>query len=134
MADENVETVRAIFARWAMGDFGWSEWAAPEIQFVMADGLNHGSWRGVPEMARAWREVLRAWEDFRVDVEDCRPIGRDRVLVLTRNTGRGKGSGVEIAPLSTNGANVFTLRGGKVVRLVAYWDRARAFEDLGLGS
>jgi ketosteroid isomerase-like protein len=30
------------------------------------------------------------------------------------------------------GANLFHFRGGKVTRLVVYWDRERAFVDLGL--
>jgi hypothetical protein len=30
------------------------------------------------------------------------------------------------------GANVWDIREGRVVRLVLYWDRERAFADLGL--
>jgi ketosteroid isomerase-like protein len=54
----------------------------------------------------------------------------ERVLVLTRNTGRGKGSGVDVTAVSTRGANVFWLRDGKVTRLVAYWEREHALADL----
>ena len=40
-----------------------------------------------------------------------------RVLVLTRNTGRGKTSGLELGRMHTRGANVFVVGAGKVTRL-----------------
>jgi ketosteroid isomerase-like protein len=33
---------------------------------------------------------------------------------------------------AANGAALFHIRGGKVTRLVLYWDRERAFAGLGL--
>jgi hypothetical protein len=65
-------------------------------------------------------------------MEDLRVLDSERVLVFTRNSGRGKASGLEVKQISTKGANVFHLRGGKVTRLVAYWQRDHAFADLGL--
>jgi hypothetical protein len=34
--------------------------------------------------------------------------------------------------MQSKGANLFHVRGGKVARLVLYWDRERALVDLGL--
>jgi ketosteroid isomerase-like protein len=34
--------------------------------------------------------------------------------------------------MEQSAASLFTLRSGKVTRLVIYWDRARALADLGL--
>ena len=33
---------------------------------------------------------------------------------------------------TADGANLFVIRDGKVVKIVLYWDRERAFADLGL--
>ena len=62
-------------------------------------------------------------------VDDYREVDDERVLALIHFRGRGKTSGLEIA---TKGAALFQLRGGKVTRIVHYWDRDRAFTDLGL--
>ena len=49
----------------------------------------------------------------------------DRVVVLARYIGRGRGSGVEI---HQEGAHVFELRDGKVIRLEIYASRERALQ------
>jgi ketosteroid isomerase-like protein len=132
MSRENLELVRSIYAGWGRGDFGSVDWADPQIQFVMPDGVMSGSWTGVAEMAGAWRQVLGAWQDFRAELVSCQALDDERVLVLTNNGGRGKASGLAVDHLRTKGANVFYVREGKVSRLVAYWDRDRALADLGL--
>ena len=129
---ENVDLVRAIYARWERGDFSSTAWADPAIEFVLSDGVSPGAWSGVAEMNAAWRDVLLAWRDFRVEAEECRDLDDTRVLVLTDNTGSGKSSGLEVGEIRTKGANVFHIHAGKVTRLVAYWSRDRALADLGL--
>jgi ketosteroid isomerase-like protein len=134
MSQENVELVRAICTPWERGDFSASEWAHPEIEFVLADGPTPGTWVGVPAMTAAWREALSAFDGLDVRVERYLAIDDERVLVLMHNSGRGKASGFELGELQTRGANVFHIRDGKVTRLVAYWDRARALEAVGLSE
>jgi ketosteroid isomerase-like protein len=56
------------------------------------------------------------------------------VLVLFHFSGRGKTSGLDVGQISTKGANLFHLRGGKVTKLVQYLDRAKAFEAVGLSE
>jgi ketosteroid isomerase-like protein len=132
MSQENVELVRAICAPWEHGDYSSAEWAHPEIEVVNPDGPTPGSWRGLVGMADAYRGFLSAWDDVRTDVEEYRDVDSERVLVLTHTSGRGKTSGLELGPISANTAVLFHFRGGKVTRLVLYWERAHALADLGL--
>ncbi len=134
MSQENLNVVRSIFAAWERGDFSSAEWAHPEIEFVAADGPEPGSWTGVAAMAEAWRESLTAFEELRTEADEFRVLDDERVLVLMRFRGRGKTSGLEVGETQMKGANLFHVRDGKVTRLVTYWDRERAFADLGLGE
>ena len=78
------------------------------------------------------REFLSAWEDFRIEADNFREIDGHRVLVLDHRSGRGKTSGLELGAVRTDGARLFHIRDGKVAKLVVYFDRDRAFADLGL--
>jgi hypothetical protein len=46
--------------------------------------------------------------------------------------GSGKTSGLEVAQMGQKGAHLFHIRGGKVTRLVIYFDRKRVLAELGL--
>jgi hypothetical protein len=71
---------------------------------------------------------------LRVEAEACRQLDDERVLVLTRLSGRGKTSGIELGQMRSNGADVLEIRGGKVVRFLLYWNREHALADLGLSE
>jgi ketosteroid isomerase-like protein len=128
---ENLDLVRSIYAAWERGDYSATEWAHPEIEFVIAGGPAPGRWTGLAELAEGWREWLSAWEEWRVMAEEYRELDDERVLVLLHGSGRGKTSGVEIGQMQSNGANLFHIRDGKVTKLVIS-DRDRALADLGL--
>jgi ketosteroid isomerase-like protein len=132
MSQENVELVRSIYAAWERGDFTSVGWAHPDIEFAIIDGPTPGNWTGLAEMAKAWRDFLGAWEEFRAEPDAYRELDGSRVLVLVHQSGRGKASGVEIGRMQANAAHLFHVRDGKVTRLVRYWDRERALADLGL--
>jgi ketosteroid isomerase-like protein len=132
MASAKLVLVRSIYADWERGDFSSADWAHPEIELVVADGPTPESWQGLAGIAEGWGVYLANWEDYRAEAEEYREIDGERILVFTHNYGRGKTSGLEVAPLATRGAVLFQFRGGKVTRLVAYFNRKRALADLGL--
>jgi ketosteroid isomerase-like protein len=132
MASANLDLVRSIYAPWERGDFSAVDWAHPEIEYVIVGGPTPGSWNGHAGMAEPNRDFLSAWEDVRVEIDECRELDAGRVLVLHRRSGRGKMSGVELEQIGEKGAWLFHLRDGKVTRLVGYHDADHALTDLGL--
>src|SRR5438105_10544635 len=71
---KNLDLVRSIYAAWERGDFGSSEWADPEIEYVMVDEPSAESSRGVAAMTQAWRSFLSAWDDYRVQADEYRDL------------------------------------------------------------
>jgi ketosteroid isomerase-like protein len=128
---KSLDIVRSIYADWERGDFSSAAWADAEIEFVSVGGPDPGTWTGVAAMAETNREFLGTWRDWRIQAQEFRELDDGRVLALTRRAGRGKTSGLELGEPS---ANLFCVRGGKVARLVFYWERARALADLGLAD
>ena len=128
----NIEALRPVYEAWGRGDFtgewpdvygsrmswGWSE-EFPEI---------HGTY-GDPEAARdRLRRWLSPWEKWRVEAEEYVTI-QDRVVVLARYHGRGKGSGAEV---DVTGAHVWVMRDGKAESVMIFSDRSKALGAAGL--
>jgi hypothetical protein len=57
MPSANLDLVRSICAAWEHGDFSEISWAHPEIEYVIADGVEPGMashsarWTGKPTVA-----------------------------------------------------------------------------------
>ena len=130
----NLELVRSIFAAWARGDYSQVQWADPQIEWVMADGPVTGTRTGLAGLTAGTRDILNAWDDSRIEPEDYRELDGERVLVLVRNRGKGKSSGLDLTRLRSEGAWLVHVRDGKVTELVRYFDRNRALADLGLAE
>jgi ketosteroid isomerase-like protein len=129
----NLDLVRSIYAAWERGDFSSAEWAVPEIEFVIADGLSPESWKGLAGMAEGFRSYIEVWDNVRIEVDQVHELDDGRIVVVFRRTGRGKASGItELPGRGAEGAVVFLLDNAKVSRLVLYFDRTNALADLGL--
>src|ERR1700676_984096 len=99
MPSANLDLVRSIYADWEHGNFSSVEWAHPEIEFVLADGPDPGSWKGLSGMAEGFRDRMSAWEDLRTEAVEHRERDGERVLVLYRRRGRGKTSGLDLGQI-----------------------------------
>jgi ketosteroid isomerase-like protein len=134
MSQENVEIVRSIYAAWSRGDFSSVQWAAPEIEYVIVDGPEPGSWSGRAAMAETMNSNLNTWENARIEADEYMALDDEQVLVLNHLSGRGKTSGLEVGQMKRNGAAILHIRHGKVTRYASYNDRDRALADLGLSE
>ena len=125
---------RSIYAGWERGDFSWVGWAHPEIEYVIVEGPAPGSWRGLAGLEEGGVGILSAWKGLRVEAEECRPLDEERVLVLTRLSGRGKTSGIELEQMQAKGADILQFRERRVKSFRLYWNRDHALADLGLSE
>jgi ketosteroid isomerase-like protein len=119
----DLEKLRAMYRRWARGDFSRGDVFDPEMKSEnvgMGEPLRVGSFE---EFVGAMREWLSAWErPLTITAEEFLQSG-DRILVLVRWSGRGKGSGAQI---EAGGAHLWTFRDGLAVRFDTYRDREEA--------
>src|SRR5436189_1132319 len=106
MSQENLDLVRSIYAAWERGDFASAEWADPEIEFVVPDGPDPGTWKGVAEMAESWRRQVSAWQAFQAMADEVRQLDDERVFVLSHFRARGKTSRLEVGH---KGAELFEI-------------------------
>jgi ketosteroid isomerase-like protein len=126
----NLDLVRSIYAAPEGAD--WGAWAHPQIEFVIAaDGPSPSRGTGLAAAGKARRDLRDAFEDYRYVVDEYRELDDERVLVIFHRSGRGRTSGLPLGQMG-QGAHLLHVRHGKVTRLVGYFNRERAFADLGL--
>jgi ketosteroid isomerase-like protein len=131
MSQENVEVVRRTVSALAAGDWqdAFETWD-PQIEWHFErDAVISGLRRGRDEVRAALSSFMTEWEDFAVEIEDLIAADDERVVMLVHLSGRGRGSGV---PLDFREANIFTIRGGRIVNVEEYFDRAQALVAAGL--
>ena len=133
MSEENVEILRRLYEHWAAGDYP-ADFFDPDVEHSRIGAQTpdmEGRWLGLDEFRTVFREYLQALSDLRIEAERIIDLSGDRVLVLSRQTARGKQSGV---PIEHELGDLFTLRDGKIVRYDSYWNRAEALEAAGLSE
>ena len=133
MSQANVEALRRVYAEWGRGNWRPSfDLYDPEMEWGWSDdfpGLS-GVYHDPAERNQRLHEWLSPWEDWRCEAEEYLEHG-DHVVVLTRDRGRGKGSG---AIVDTKGAHLWTMRDGKAIRLEVFADPARALAAAGISG
>jgi ketosteroid isomerase-like protein len=133
MSRENVEVVRQVFEAGVRRDSAATfslydhtlVWDVSRLEGVdFEEGVFHGH-DGLRRWFRSW---LAAWESVKNDLDEVFDVG-DFVVSSTTQRSRGKTSGIEV---ELKQYAVWTIRGGKVTRVVWFQTREEALESVGL--
>ena len=135
MSEENVEIVRRIYEAGARRDSPTSlALYDPDVvwdvsKLGVAD-FGEGIFRGREGLRRWFRHWYAAWEQARNDLEELIDAGEHVISVHTQRVqGRTSGIGVEVQQYG-----VWTIRAGKVTRVVWFTTRPEALEAAGLSE
>jgi ketosteroid isomerase-like protein len=118
----NRRDVDGLFAELATPDFEWYP--------ALIRALDGGGVRGREGVERFVVDTRENWEELQIIAEEFRDLG-DRVLVLGRMKGRGKGSGV---PVDQPFVSILDFRGDRIWRSQVYLDRVEGLEAAGLSE
>jgi ketosteroid isomerase-like protein len=138
MSQENVEIVRKLFDATARRDTeSVLSIYHPDVEW---DGSRHpwsqvlpgkAVFRGHQEL-RAWaRRYYETWENLDDTIEELIDAG-DQVISIVSTRGRGRLSGIDVD--WQGNAGIWTIRNGKVVRVVWFRSREEALEAVGLSE
>ena len=132
MSQENVEIVQRAMAAYMRDDEATvRKLVAPDIVIStrpdQPDGREHHGYDG---MLRASAEWLEAWDGHTIEAARVWHAG-DLVFVATRESGRGKISGVL---LETESTFVYTLSQDRIVRIQIFGSEREAVEAVGLAE
>jgi ketosteroid isomerase-like protein len=132
MSQENVEIVRRIYNRAPQNPEILYERLDPRVEWdtTASDFPDAGVYHGLEGVKDYRRRFWGTWEAGRNEPEEFIDAG-EKVIVIARMGGRGKGSGVEV---EQRFAMVWTLSGGEVTRIALYRDRNDALEAVGLSK
>lgn len=137
MSQENVEVVRGAYDRFIReltaptGEEDLVDFLDPEVVLdVTRRVLNPAIYHGYAGILQGRDDVSQAWSQWTIEPERLIDAGEEVVAVETIS-GRGRGSGVEIADRS---ATKYTLHKGKITQIVVYFDLAEALAAVGLSE
>jgi uncharacterized protein len=125
------ELVRRTIERFQEGDR--SHWRSVFAEDVVWDpsgdetGL-FGTYRGHEGLEAFFKQWLGTWDDYWVEHSEIIDAG-DSVVVVFRQRGRGKGSGIEV---DREFYGVYDVRDGKITHYRQFASRAKAMEAAGL--
>jgi ketosteroid isomerase-like protein len=132
MSHENVELVREHFAATNERDFPRAmSYYAEEVELVVQANafLNSGTFKGREAVGEWFGDWFRTFEPgYHFEFEEERDLG-DVVFLSATHHGRGRTSGVDVRGLT---GYLYTVRGGKIVRVELYRSPAEALEAVGL--
>jgi ketosteroid isomerase-like protein len=137
MAEENVEIVRRVFDAAARRDTAallslydpQVEWDGSRHRWAEVLGETMSRFHGHEGLRKWARQYYEMWENYEDDLEQLIAAGEQVVSVVTTRA-RGRASGVAVE--WKHNAGVWTVRDGKIVRVIWFATVADALEAAGL--
>jgi ketosteroid isomerase-like protein len=132
MSEEYERILRRGFELWNRGDFeSLAEVFDPELEIdATSRVLNPARYHGLEGFEQLTRETFDVWEEWSIQPTKFLWNG-NRVLVETRVTARGKGSGIQLAETYYS---IWTIEDGKGTAMELHFDRDKAYESAGLSA
>jgi ketosteroid isomerase-like protein len=133
MSRENVEIANRGIDAFNRGDIdALAAETTEDVELLAALGgaVEGGSFRGRDGIEAYFEITAETWSEFRIIAEEFRDLG-ERVLVVGKIQGRGKGSRV---PVEAPNAIVMDFRGDKAWRIRSYFDQAEALRHVTLDA
>jgi ketosteroid isomerase-like protein len=132
---QNAEIVRRLFEAGARRDTAtilalYDDAVVWDVSRLDGADFEGGVFHGHDGLRRWHREWYSAWEDIENDLDELIDAGDDVVSVTTQR-GRGKASGIDV---EVKQWAVWTLRAGRVIRVVWFTSRREALEAAGLAE
>jgi ketosteroid isomerase-like protein len=132
MSQENVEVVRRMYEAFHGGDI---EAALGQLAAdVLVDASNARPDVPVGKGPEHMRSVVATWvsafDDWSEEIEEFRDLG-SRVLVLSVQRGRGRGSGVEV---ESRYAMLYEVHGGRITSVRMFRGLGEALRHTGAGE
>jgi ketosteroid isomerase-like protein len=130
MSQQNVELVRKMQEAFvgSQPELALS-FLHPDVVYDARERPDGRLWRGRDQIGAAMRDWSEVWDDWEVEAERYMDAGGDRVLIMWRERGRGKSSGIA---MEQTGANLVTITDCRVVHMRVYVDRRAALRAVGL--
>jgi hypothetical protein len=124
------DALAAAFEQFARGDFrSATRFYDADVEWIEHRGVpGGGAFGGFAEVREGFRGWLSSWERYRLELIELIEAG-DRYFAAVRGSGRGALSGAYAEDLFFQ---VWTFRGGAVVRIENFGERDEALAALGL--
>jgi uncharacterized protein len=131
MSRENVELVERMWEAFLTNDFqGALSAYDPDVEWDgtnLPDGQVGRGLDAIMDHVTRWADT---WENWNVEVERVVDAGGDHVVVVIRETGQST-SGLD---MDERHGELYTVRGGRIVRRQGFSDPKEALEAVGLSE
>ena len=138
---QNADTIRQAiddfnaFIHGELSSEAWAERFDPQIELLWRDRQTYPDFpqhlRGLAEVIAFGEQYRDGWIDLAGELLELIEVPDGRVVALIRQSARGRQSGV---PVVFHYFALYTIRGGKVLKIEYFSHRADALQAAGLGE